>query len=73
MKVPRQGTRPHIDRGFAQQIQGRIEYAKADVDSRGILCFPVARSGWPRYLTRENQICVLLGASFRSLVMQMLC
>ena len=39
---PKKGLGLTLVEGFAQQIQGHIEYAKADVGSKVILCFPVA-------------------------------
>ncbi len=38
---PKKGLGLSLVEGFAQQIQGRIEYAKVDVGSKVILCFPV--------------------------------
>jgi two-component sensor histidine kinase len=43
MKLPpKKGLGLTLVEGFAQQIQGRVEYAKVDVGSKVILCFPVA-------------------------------
>jgi two-component sensor histidine kinase len=39
---PKKGLGLTLVEGFAQQIQGRVEYAKVDVGSKVILCFPVA-------------------------------
>jgi two-component sensor histidine kinase len=39
---PKKGLGFTLIEGFAQQIQGRVEYAKVDVGSKVILCFPVA-------------------------------
>lgn len=39
---PRKGCGLSLVEGFAEQIQGRIEYAKVETGSRTILCFPVA-------------------------------
>jgi two-component sensor histidine kinase len=42
---PKKGVGLALVEGFAQQIQGRIEYAKVDAGSKIILCFPVALKG----------------------------
>jgi two-component sensor histidine kinase len=39
---PMKGLGLTLIEGFARQIQGRVEYAKVDVGSKVILCFPVA-------------------------------
>jgi two-component sensor histidine kinase/putative methionine-R-sulfoxide reductase with GAF domain len=39
---PKKGVGLALVEGFAQQIQGRVEYAKVDAGSKIILCFPVA-------------------------------
>ena len=42
MKVPpNKGLGLTLVEGFAQQIQGRVEYAKADVGSKVTCCFPI--------------------------------
>jgi two-component sensor histidine kinase len=38
---PKKGLGLTLVEGFAQQIQGRVEYAKVDVGSKVVLCFPV--------------------------------
>jgi two-component sensor histidine kinase len=38
---PKKGLGLTLVEGFAQQIQGRIDYAKIDTGSRTVLCFPV--------------------------------
>ena len=42
---PNKGLGLSLVEGFAQQIQGRIEYAEVDVGSKIILCFPVGLKG----------------------------
>lgn len=39
---PKKGRGLTFVEGFAQQIQGRLEYAKVETGSRTTLCFPVA-------------------------------
>jgi transcriptional regulator with GAF, ATPase, and Fis domain len=39
---PKKGLGLTLVEGFAQQIQGRVEYTKVDVGTKVILCFPVA-------------------------------
>jgi two-component sensor histidine kinase/putative methionine-R-sulfoxide reductase with GAF domain len=39
---PHKGLGLSLVEGFAQQIQGRVEYAKVETGSRIVLCFPVA-------------------------------
>jgi two-component sensor histidine kinase/putative methionine-R-sulfoxide reductase with GAF domain len=39
---PKKGLGLTLVEGFAQQIQGRIEFAKVDTGTRTVLCFPVA-------------------------------
>jgi two-component sensor histidine kinase len=38
---PKKGLGLTLVEGFAQQIQGRVEYAKADVGSKVTCCFPI--------------------------------
>ncbi len=38
---PKKGLGLTLVEGFAQQIQGRVEYAKVDTGSKVVLCFPV--------------------------------
>jgi two-component sensor histidine kinase/putative methionine-R-sulfoxide reductase with GAF domain len=38
---PKKGLGLTLIEGFAQQIQGRVEYIKLDKGSRAVLCFPV--------------------------------
>jgi hypothetical protein len=39
---PKKGLGLALVEGFAQQIQGRVDYAKVDVGSIVVMCFPVA-------------------------------
>jgi two-component sensor histidine kinase/putative methionine-R-sulfoxide reductase with GAF domain len=39
---PRKGLGLSLVEGFAQQLQGRVEYAPVEAGSRVVLCFPVA-------------------------------
>jgi two-component sensor histidine kinase/putative methionine-R-sulfoxide reductase with GAF domain len=39
---PKKGRGLSLVEGFAEQIQGRVEYARVETGSRTILCFPVA-------------------------------
>jgi two-component sensor histidine kinase len=39
---PRKGLGLSLVEGFAQQIQGRIDFVKVETGSRTVLCFPVA-------------------------------
>jgi len=39
---PKKGLGLTLVEGFAQQIQGRVEYAKVDAGSKIVLCFPAA-------------------------------
>ena len=39
---PKKGTGLRLVEGFAQQIQGRITFAKAETGTRTVLCFPFA-------------------------------
>jgi two-component sensor histidine kinase len=39
---PDKGLGLSLVEGFAQQIQGRVEYAKVETGSRIVMCFPVA-------------------------------
>jgi two-component sensor histidine kinase len=39
---PHKGTGLKLIEGFAQQVQGRIEYAAVGKGARTVLCFPIA-------------------------------
>jgi two-component sensor histidine kinase len=39
---PRKGTGLSLVEGFAQQIQGRVEFVKVESGAKTMLCFPVA-------------------------------
>jgi two-component sensor histidine kinase len=41
---PKKGLGLTLVEGFAQQIQGRVEFVKVEAGSRTVLCFPVALS-----------------------------
>ena len=41
---PKKGLGLSLVEGFAQQIQGRVDFMKVDTGSRTVLCFPVALS-----------------------------